>query len=333
MTVRPLLLAATACAALAGCGSGSGDEAGCREGAGGQVAAYRATDPLGGPAAPGSLDAAVRIMCERAKARGATVDVRRRGAAGVEIRGERREDLEAIAAPGQLTFYDWEPNVYGDPEQPLNNIDEAIRTAARARPRAEDTDVPSDRENDTLGDRYYRRGARHATEFSTSPPRTDQQVVKVPRGVAIVRAEVPVGATASAPAQYFVIEDDVELSGAQIENPKQELDQQTREPIVAMEFTQAGQRAFARVTRRIARRGQSTRPQPGGMAEDRFQRFAIVLDGQIVSLATIDYIANPEGISGESGAQINGIGSVEETRDLADKLRFGALPVRLEPVR
>ena len=329
---RTVVLAAAACVALAGCGSGSDDEAGCRDGAGGQVAAYTATDPLGGPPVAGSLDAAVRIVCERALALGVTVDVRRRGADGVEIRGDARRELGALTARGQLTFYDWEPNVLGNPDQPLNSFAQAIRTAARARPRAEDTDVPSDRENDTLGDRYYARGAKDVAAFTTSPQRAGERAAKVRRGVMIVRAESPPGATASTPAQYFVIEDDAELSGAEIENPEQALDQQTQEPIVGMEFTEAGQRSFARLTERIARRGQSTLPAPGSAPEERFQRFAIVLDGQIVSLATIDFIANPEGIGGESGAQINGIGSVEETRDFADKLRFGALPVLLEPV-
>jgi SecD/SecF fusion protein len=334
MVWRRWVAVAVACAALAGCGGDSEDEAGCRDGASGPVAAYRATAPLGGPPAPGALDAAVRVMCERARARGMTVDVRQRGGGEIEIQGNATgRELAGLTATGRLTFYDWEPNVYGDPDQPLNSIGEAIGMAARAEPRAEATDVPSDRANDTLGDRYYLRGAKDATEFSTIRPRARPRAVKVPRGVLVVRAEVPAGATAGAPAQYFVVEDDVELSVSEIEDPKQGFDEQTREPVVTMEFTEAGRRAFARVTKRIAQRGQDSLPQPGGSPADRMQRFMIALDGQIVSLATIDFIANPDGISGETGAQINGIGSTEETRELADSLRIGALPVRLEPVR
>src|SRR5205085_1606121 len=45
--------------------------------------------------------------------------------------------------------------------------------------------------------------------------------------------------------------------------------------------------------------------------------------------AYIDFIENPEGIDGRTGAQINGIGSLQETQDLAQNLRIGALPVKL----
>ena len=64
--------------------------------------------------------------------------------------------------------------------------------------------------------------------------------------------------------------------------------------------------------------------------EAALQRFAITLDNQIVSLATIDFRENPEGIDGRTGAQINGIGYLQETQDLAESLRIGALPIELK---
>jgi SecD/SecF fusion protein len=161
-------------------------------------------------------------------------------------------------------------------------------------------------------------------------PGNGTRVDKVPRGIVIVKAEEPEGATERTPAQYYVVEDDSELSGSEIKNPEQNFDQRTQEPIVTMEFTDAGKRAFARVTKRIAERGQSTLPQPGQSPEERFQRFMIALDGQVVSIATIDFLRNPEGIDGETGAQITGIGSIEDTQALADNLRIGALPVSLK---
>ena len=53
-------------------------------------------------------------------------------------------------------------------------------------------------------------------------------------------------------------------------------------------------------------------------ARQAFQRFAITLDNQIISLATINFRENPEGIDGRTGAQITGIGNIEETQDLAE---------------
>ena len=81
-----------------------------------------------------------------------------------------------------------------------------------------------------------------------------------------------------------------------------------------MEFTDKGREAFARVTKRIAERGSKPSRSPGADRGAAFQRFAITLDNQIVSLATIDFVENPEGIDGRTGAQIEGIGDIQETR-------------------
>ena len=131
--------------------------------------------------------------------------------------------------------------------------------------------------------------------------------------------------------RYFVLEDDSELSGTDIKNPEQNTDQQTQEPIVTMEFTDDGREAFA--TRHQADRPARVGDHPAaGLAtrDAALQRFAITLDNQIVSLATIDFRENPEGIDGRTGAQINGIGSLQETQDLAESLRIGALPIELK---
>jgi SecD/SecF fusion protein len=111
-----------------------------------------------------------------------------------------------------------------------------------------------------------------------------------------------------------VLEDDSELSGSDIKNPEQNIDQQTQQPIVTMEFTDRGRKAFASATKREAQRGAGVLLPPGSPRDAAFQRFAITLDNQIVSLATIDFQENPEGIDGRTGAQINGIGSLRTPR-------------------
>lgn len=327
---RALLVAAMCVAA--GCG-GSDDSAGCHEGETDITTVYAASGLKGGPPPAGAVDGAVRVMCERARKSGMRVSVRRQGGDRIAVGGSKGEERELaeLTVTGQLAFYDWEPNVFGNPYQPVNDLGQAIRRATKAKPRDEATDVPDDRGNDTIGDKYYSLGPERKLIVTQRPPRAG--AVEVPRGVAIVKAELPEGATENTPTQFFVIEDDAELSGSDLEDPAQNFDGQTQEPIVTMEFTERGKAAFARVTKRIAERGQSVLPQPGQPPEDRFQRFMIALDGQIVSLAAIDFIRNPEGIDGETGVQINGIGSIEDTENLAHNLRIGALPVRLEPVR
>src|SRR5438270_10988877 len=153
-------------------------------------------------------------------------------------------------------------------------------------------------------------------------------VVKVPRGIVIIKQQKISGRKVQVPA-YYVLEDDSELSGSDIRDPKQASDPQTSEPIVTFSFTDAGRKAFARATKREAQRGQNLLA-PNVPNQSKFQRFAISLDNQIVSLATVSYVDNPEGIPGDTGAQINGIGSLTETQDLANNLRIGALPISLK---
>ncbi len=164
-----------------------------------------------------------------------------------------------------------------------------------------------------------------------SGPPAGSEVLEVPRGIVVVEAD----RTQNQPEDvhnYFVLEDDSELSGGDIKNPEQNTDQRTNEPIVTMEFTDKGRKAFAAVTKRLAQRGSEIIVPPGTDRQQTLQRFAITLDDQIVSLATIDYRENPEGIDGRTGAQINGIGNLQDTQDLAESLRIGALPIELKLV-
>ena len=319
------------CAVLAGCGGDSNDVAGC-DGEGDRVSAtFAATSPRGGPPAPGSLDQAVRLICDRARTIGIRASVRRRGSAEIEVgvEPERRDDLDTLTTRGRLAFYDWEPNVFGNPDVPFRDRARATRAAARARPRAERTDLPPAGPSDEV----ERRFGGDAKAIREHYDRQNDASGGEPSGIVVAAAEAPAQATPSAPGQFFVLEDDAELLNPDIEKIEQDFDQQTQEPILAIGLAESGKRAFARVTRRIAKRGQETLPRPGSAPADRFQRFAIVLDDRIVSLATIDFVANPEGISGSSGAQINGLGSIEDTMALAAVLRIGPLPVRLQRVR
>jgi SecD/SecF fusion protein len=171
-------------------------------------------------------------------------------------------------------------------------------------------------------------------ESSAAPksgPPAGAEVLEVPRGIVVVEAD----RTQNQPDDvhnYFVLEDDSELSGGDIKNPEQNTDQRTSEPIVTMEFTDDGRKAFAAVTKRLAQRGSGIVRAPGTDIQQTLQRFAITLDDQIVSLATIDWRENPEGIDGRTGAQINGIGNLQDTQDLAESLRIGALPIELKLV-
>src|SRR5918992_430166 len=163
-------------------------------------------------------------------------------------------------------------------------------------------------------------------------PPAGSRVIKVPEGVVVVQQERPENAPPQL-KQFTVLEDDSELNGTDIKNPEANTDPNTNEPLVTMEFTDQGREAFARVTKQIAERGSKIILPPGATQAEReqtFQRFAITLDDQIVSLATINYLENPEGIDGRTGAQIEGVGDFNAANDLAESLRIGALPIELK---
>jgi hypothetical protein len=92
-----------------------------------------------------------------------------------------------------------------------------------------------------------------------------------------------------------------------------------------MQFTGQGNKLFHDITRDEAVRGQTL---------GNNQSFAIVLDNQLYSFPTIDYKQYPNGIDPTGGgAQITGIPSVSEAKNLALVLQTGALPVRFEDDR
>jgi SecD/SecF fusion protein len=127
------------------------------------------------------------------------------------------------------------------------------------------------------------------------------------------------------PAVPEMTGEDLKLSGT-----RQDFDTRTGEPIVLMDFTDKGANTFEEITRAIAQRGKLLYNTVGGGQGDPgafLQHFAIVLDREIKSWPTIDFQEYPGGISGSNGAQISGLASVGEAKDLALVLQTGALPV------
>jgi SecD/SecF fusion protein len=119
-----------------------------------------------------------------------------------------------------------------------------------------------------------------------------------------------------------------ELTGKELKlsGTRQDFDPSTGGPVVLMQFTNKGNKAFYKVTKNEGLRGQIRKVS---------QHFAIVLDDEIRSWPQIDYTdssvnngINPTG----TGAQITGIGSLKEAQNLALVLQTGALPVKFVPL-
>jgi preprotein translocase subunit SecD len=204
----------------------------------------------------------------------------------------------------------------------------AERTARKQRPRAEAVDVPVGGPSAAVRKRFG--GDRRAIERYYD--RLNDTVVSgsAPRGVVILRDD-PRTHPGAIPG-YWVLEDDAELSSDDIRNPKQSFDPQTNEPIVYFDFTPRGRLAFARATRREAERGARVTVPPGADPSATYQHFAIALDHKLLSLASLDYRALPHGISGRSGAQLAGGGSITDAQSLARNLSGPPLPLDLSLV-
>jgi SecD/SecF fusion protein len=94
------------------------------------------------------------------------------------------------------------------------------------------------------------------------------------------------------------------------------------QPIVTMEFTGKGGKKFEKITRDEWFRGK-LRNTP--------QHFAIVLDREIKTFPQIDYTdSSLSGGIGGGRAQIQGLQSIGEAKDIAIVLQTGALPVKFE---
>jgi SecD/SecF fusion protein len=256
--------------------------------------------------------------------------------------------IKIVGSTAQLYFYDWEPNVIGPSgrpnptnqqvtEAPIPSLYDAVLRASKR--------AAIHSANNTTNDQYYLFDSAHrlcagpeeaqANLFAERLParcRAGARVRKVNAGTVIVQAEKPDTAPKHVNPGWFVLNDASSLKGTDITDPKQEFDTGpggTGGPIVTMQFTSKGRDKFQKVTRRIAQRGLAAQV-PGQPASAAFQHFAIVLDNQVKSRPYIDFNQNPDGIDGRTGAQISGGFTIPSAQDLANVLKTGALPIKLD---
>jgi SecD/SecF fusion protein len=164
------------------------------------------------------------------------------------------------------------------------------------------------------------------------PAGSKPKAVRVNPGTLVVQAR-PVETAAGkvgepSPNRWYVINDDPVLTGADITNPQAGNEESTGQPNVNFGFTSHGKSVFQKVTKEIAQRGQEAQ-LPGVSKEAAQQHFAIVLDGQVITSPSIDYTKYPEGIDTTTGSEISGGFTSTTAENLADELKSGALPIKL----
>jgi SecD/SecF fusion protein len=159
---------------------------------------------------------------------------------------------------------------------------------------------------------------------------SEGEIVTVPRGTVVLQA-IPQSfakrpAIGDPSAQFFVLKDDVALRGSDITNPQQSTNPTTGEPDVSFGFSSKGKNQFQDVTANIAHRGDLV----SGLGQTLYQHFAVALDRQLITVPYINFKQYPDGINGDSGADISGRFTINSAQDLANELRLGALPINLK---
>ena len=331
---------------------------------GGVELIYQAKPTKQSDVTPEAINRAIDIMRERVDNLGvAEPEIQRSGSDQISValpdvtNAQRAE--EQVGQVAQLFFYDWEPNVMGpgckpDPQNqqvtggaqagnPTFGISlyEAVNRAAECPARNPDTATTEgtwfllDTKNEKVVAGPAESRQDLFADLTQKEPTADQKVVEVQPGTVIVRAEVPDSdddKKAVKPDKWYVLNDNPALLGTDIKNPEQNYDNGpggNGQPIVTFDFTSKGRKIWQDVTRQIAQRGQDNQI-PGADPLASAQHFAIVLDDELISTPYIDYRANPDGIDAANGSQIQGGFTLNSARNLADLLKTGALPIKLE---
>ena len=231
--------------------------------------------------------------------------------------------------------------------RPVWNVLSPFPIDAAADPAAEgDSTADGDSANESSGDTTSEDTAANATAQDSAEDAADQggvqsaEIVQSPENTPEFQAEVdalscidPVNLAGGTPdnpvewlgacdqtgAQKYVMEPAF-IEGVSVTDASAQLTQQGIGWVVTLEFDSEGAGALADASTRL-----SALPECGTGATP-CNAFAIVLDGVVVSAPRF----NEPIIGGQ--AQIEGDFNAQEARDLANVLKYGALPVTLEVV-
>jgi SecD/SecF fusion protein len=169
----------------------------------------------------------------------------------------------------------------------------------------------------------------------TPPKGAKVKAVRVNPGTVLVQARPEENAAGKilneSPNSYYVLNDEPVLEGKDITNPAQSFDEGgggNGQPNVTFGFDSHGKSVFEKVTKEISHRGQEAQ-LPGVTEAEAVQHFAVVLDGQLITVPSISFRQYPEGIDSSNGSEISGGFTITSAQNLANELQSGALPVKL----
>jgi SecD/SecF fusion protein len=328
--------------------------------AGGIELTYKA-QPTNANRAPSEreMQNAIKVINERVNALGVTeAEVQASGTDLITVSLPDVDDPEAakalVGSTAQMYFYKWEENVVPKKGQsPTQAANEGFPTQYEAVKHASQQEPDKDAEG---RDKYYlfstakdKKGkvdhkliagpALSKEDLLNSENQltkkdmegeqpADSEILVVPKGYLVVSMNTSSRADDTDDGKntaWWVIKDNVSMSGDEVKSAAVGSDGQNGTPAVDLAFTSKGGKIFKEVTKELWEEGQADL-----LASDGGHRFAIVLDGKIVSLASIDprKADLSQGIAGGS-AQITNLTQAEASR-VAQQIDLGALPVQLE---
>ncbi|HEV7918018.1 MAG TPA: protein translocase subunit SecD [Solirubrobacterales bacterium] len=331
--------------------------------AGGISLVYKAV-----PSEPGrqpsdrELQNAIKVINDRINALGTTeAEVQTAGGDLIEVSipdiADPQRAIDLVGSTAKLLFYKWEANIVGGPDredsisatnskftQGYTNLFDAVELASKQKGSTGKADqsndgVPRarlylfDKNNKKLhaGPSFTKRDLLGGNDVVTKRPLGGNvpkgtSIVTVPRGIAIVQQK-PQTTSKFAKPQFFVIRDNTSLTGDDVKNATPGTDQ-AGAPAVDLAFTGKGGDIFHKITRELYQEGN--KEVVIGNRAAGAHTFAIVLDGAVVSRASIDPTDGSlrDGIAG-GRAQITGV-TPREARDISQKVDLGALPVDLQ---
>ncbi|HEY1538795.1 MAG TPA: protein translocase subunit SecD [Solirubrobacteraceae bacterium] len=329
---------------------------------------YQAQGTKTSPLNADSLSRSIDVMRKRIDQLGvAEPEIQRNGNNQITVAlpnvSNLQEAIQQVGTVAQLEFYDWEPNVIGpdgktDPENPnvtgqhdanangnVMTLYDAIILASKQPKKIK----PDDSREDSL---FYavdpakkhvfgsgtggsvRYGAETRAQALLNVPkaiRAKAKVYEVKPGTVILRTEQAAGVKDKTDT-WYVLQDNVALRGQDIKDPEQQFDSGTGgdgAPNVTFQFTSKGQKIWQKVTREIADRGSRALGVGSSDPNDSNQHFAIALDDELVSIPYIDWRKNSDGIDGSNGSEISGGFTIKSAQALANVLKTGALPLKL----
>jgi SecD/SecF fusion protein len=308
-----------------------------------------------------SIQRTMDIMRERVDSLGvAEPEIQRSGSDQIDVSlpdvSNADQAQQQVGTTAVLAFYDWETSVLGPNGKPAPTDSSVTGGSSAGQPGAGTQTYyeavtraskfkPTNEPDDTTTGLFYGVDAKtktvlcgpqgseaDASQACANAGKRPSSIVKVPQGYIIVQAEADStnkAAQALAADAYYILKDDPALLGRDIKNPQQNTDSTTSQPDVTFDFTKSGRAKWQKTTRAIAQRGQAAM-LPGVNPQAVANHFAIVLDNKLISVPYIDPQQNPDGIDGANGSQISGSFTIKSAQRLANLIKTGALPIKLE---